>query len=86
MTVYQCVSKKMKKKYVRVVAVYWKKCIFAVPIERETGRVPRVRKEMGKRLGMFIERMERCSKYSRIFLRFASDEVGTDKKEKKEIN
>jgi hypothetical protein len=35
-----------------------------------------------KRLGMFIERMERCSKYSRIFLRFASDEVGTDKKRK----
>ena len=35
-----------------------------------------------RQLGMFIERMERCSKYSRIFLRFASDEVGTDKKRK----
>ena len=59
----------MKKKYVRAIAVYFKKCIFAVPIERETGRVPREKKREGKRLGMFIERMERCSKYSRIFLR-----------------
>ena len=34
------------------------------------------------RLATFIERMEGCSKYSRkFFLRFASDKVGTDKKQ-----
>ena len=38
-TVYQLFSKKIKKKYVSAIAVYYKKCIFALPIRKETGAV-----------------------------------------------
>ena len=71
----------MQKKCISGEQPYSKKAIFAVPIERETGYNPRGEREWET----FIERMEGCSKYSRIFLRFASDKVGTDKN-KKEIN
>ena len=63
---YQCVVGKSKKKCVVGEQPYRKNTIFAVPIERETGRPAGKR---GRRLGQFIERMEGCSKYSRIFLR-----------------
>ena len=39
LTVYQLFSKKIKKKYVSAIAVYYKKCIFALPIRKETGDV-----------------------------------------------
>jgi len=43
-------------------------------------------REKGRGFGKFFERMEWCSKWLKIdFERFASDKVGTDKKEK-EIN
>ena len=45
----------MKKKYVRAIAVYFKKCIFAVPIERETGRVPREKKREGNGWGCSLK-------------------------------
>ena len=63
---YQCVVIKSKKKCVGGEQPYRKNTIFALPIERETGRPVGKR---GRRLGQFIERMEGCSKYSRIFLR-----------------
>ncbi len=60
------------------------KSVFLQPLtERDRAQMRRVW-ERGWRT--FIERMERCSKYSRkFFLGFASDKVGTDKKEKRLI-
>lgn len=50
-----------------------KNAIFAVPIERETE---------ARRLGEFIERMRKdvANTQGKFLKRFASDEVGTDKK------
>ncbi len=56
-----------------------KNSIFAIPNDNDTGRTERGVVNRG----MFIERMKECSKYSRERnLRFASDEVRTDKNKK----
>ncbi len=73
--------KKCKKSAVERAEVI-AKVVFLQPLtERDRAATQR-----GERLATFIERMERCSKYSRkFFLRFASDKVGTDKKRKRLI-
>ena len=72
----QRVGEKMQKKCGGARRGNCQKRIFAAANrEGQSGNAVRVR------LATFIERMERCSKYSRkFFLRFASDKVGTDKK------
>ena len=58
------------------------KTIFAVPNEREGGRSPGAEEEVW---GSSLKEWKDVANTQGFYLRFASDKVGTDKKEK-EIN